>query len=84
MEPVRQRVAHPLWHGIADGARFYFAHSHVREPRDPDLLVGSCDHDGEFAAAIACPGFFACRFHPEKSSTDGPALLANLVARDGR
>jgi len=25
--PVRQAREHPLWAGIADGARFYFAHS---------------------------------------------------------
>src|SRR6185436_5756305 len=25
--PVRQSSAHPLWNGIPDGSRFYFAHS---------------------------------------------------------
>ena len=82
--PVRQRAAHPLWHGIEDGARFYFAHSYVCEPNEPALVVGSCHYGGEFAVAIGYPGFFACQFHPEKSSTDGLALLANFVAWDGR
>ena len=30
--PVRQRRAHPLWHGIADGTRFYFVHSYYPVP----------------------------------------------------
>ena len=30
--PVQQRRAHPLWHGIADDTRFYFAHSYYPVP----------------------------------------------------
>ena len=82
--PVRQAADHALWAGIADGARFYFAHSYVCEPDDPALAVGTCEHGREFAAAIAYPGFFACQFHPEKSSADGLRLLANFVGWDGR
>jgi len=81
---VHQRAPHPLWHGIADGARCYFAHSYVCEPADAGLVVGSCDYGREFAVAIAYPGFFACQFHPEKSAADGLALLANFVGWDGR
>ena len=31
---VHQARAHPLWQGIADGARFYFVHSYYVEPDD--------------------------------------------------
>ena len=82
--PVIQSREHALWHGIVDGARFYFAHSYVCEPADPALAVGRCDYGGEFAVALAYPGFFACQFHPEKSAADGLALLANFVAWNGR
>ena len=82
--PVRQARPHALWRGIEDGTRFYFAHSYVCEPDDAALAVGTCDHGGEFAAALAYPGFFACQFHPEKSSRDGLRLLAIFVAWDGR
>ena len=82
--PVRQSREHALWQGIADGARFYFAHSYVCEPDDGSIVVGRCDHGRDFAAAVAYPGFFACQFHPEKSAADGLALLANFVGWDGR
>ena len=32
---VIQAEAHPLWQGIADGARFYFVHSYYVEPAEP-------------------------------------------------
>ena len=41
LEPVRQTRAHPLWHGIADGARFYFAHSYYPVPADPAVTAGT-------------------------------------------
>src|SRR5512144_2046239 len=33
--PVRQTRSHPLWANIADGERFYFAHSYHPDPADP-------------------------------------------------
>ena len=34
---VRQARPHPLWRGIPDGSRFYFAHSYHPVPADPDI-----------------------------------------------
>ena len=31
---VRQQTTHALWHGIEDGAWFYFVHSYYASPRD--------------------------------------------------
>ena len=81
---VRRAMDHPLWSGIEDGARFYFAHSHFCVPDDPDTVAGRCVHGTTFAAAVASPGFFACQFHPEKSARDGLTLLQNFVEWDGR
>ena len=81
---VRRTLDHPLWSGIADRARFYFAHSHHCVPDDPALVAGRCEHGADFAAAVATPGFFACQFHPEKSARDGLRLLENFVTWDGR
>ena len=39
--PVRQTRPHPLWAGIADGARFYFAHSYHPVPADPALTAAT-------------------------------------------
>ena len=82
--PVRQVRAHPLWAGIADGERFYFAHSYHPAPADPALTVGTTDYPLPFTCAIARANIFATQFHPEKSHRAGLQLLANFVAWDGR
>jgi glutamine amidotransferase len=81
---VRQARAHPLWDGIEDGARFYFAHSFYPVPADPALTAGTADYPAPFTCAIAQANIFATQFHPEKSQRAGLQLLANFVAWDGR
>jgi glutamine amidotransferase len=79
---VRQ-VAHPLWHGIADGARFYFVHSYYVVPAQPELAAGYTSYPREFVCACARDNIFAVQFHPEKSARDGLRLLANFVRWNG-
>jgi glutamine amidotransferase len=81
---VAQRRAHPLWAGIADGERFYFAHSFHPDPRDPVDTVGTTAYPAPFTCAVARANIFATQFHPEKSHLAGLRLLANFVAWDGR
>ena len=82
--PVRQTRAHPLWAGIPDGSRFYFAHSFHPVPADPALTAGSTEYPSPFTCAIARANIFATQFHPEKSHRAGLQLLANFVAWDGQ
>jgi len=82
--PVRQARTHPLWTGIADGTRFYFAHSYHPVPADPSLTAGTADYPTPFTCAIARANIFATQFHPEKSHRAGLQLLVNFVAWDGR
>jgi glutamine amidotransferase len=77
---VQQAEAHPLWEGIADGARFYFVHSYYVEPDRPGCVVGSTDYGIPFTSAVARDNIFAIQFHPEKSAQAGLAMLANFVA----
>ena len=81
--PVRQTRAHPLWAGIEDGERFYFAHSYYPVPADPDLTAGTASYPAPFTCAIARANIFAVQFHPEKSQRAGLRLLANFVAWEG-
>jgi glutamine amidotransferase len=81
---VRQVRAHPLWAGIADGSRFYFAHSYHPVPTEPAVVAGTTDYPAPFTCAIARANIFATQFHPEKSHRAGLQLLANFVAWDGR
>ena len=78
--PVRQTRAHPLWSGIPDESRFYFAHSYHPVPAEPGLTAGSAAYPAPFTCAIARANIFATQFHPEKSHRAGLQLLANFVA----
>jgi glutamine amidotransferase len=81
--PVAQSRAHPLWAGIDDGARFYFAHSYYPVPDDGGIVVGTASYPVPFTCAIARANIFAVQFHPEKSQRAGLRLLANFIAWDG-
>jgi imidazole glycerol-phosphate synthase subunit HisH len=82
--PVRQVRPHPLWTGIADGTRFYFAHSYCPAPDDAGTTAATTDYPAPFTCAIARANIFATQFHPEKSHRAGLQLLANFVTWDGR
>jgi glutamine amidotransferase len=82
--PVHQARAHPLWQGIEQEARFYFAHSYHPVPEDPSLTAATAAYPTPFTCAIARANIFATQFHPEKSQRAGLSLLANFVAWDGR
>jgi len=79
---VYQAQPHPLWAGIADGARFYFVHSYYCEPATPDCTAGTTNYPFAFTSAVARDNIFAVQFHPEKSATAGLALLSNFVRWD--
>ena len=81
--PVRQSRPHPLWRGIADGTRFYFAHSYYPAPRDSTLTAATVEYPMAFTCAVASATIFAVQFHPEKSHRAGLQLLANFVAWSG-
>ena len=81
--PVRQTRSHPLWAGIPDLMRFYFAHSYHPDPADPMATAGTTDYPAAFTCAIARANIFATQFHPEKSHRAGLQLLANFVVWNG-
>ncbi len=76
---VRQSSAHPLWDGIADGARFYYVHSYYVQPEDASLVQGYSEYPKRFTSVVARDNIFAVQFHPEKSQHDGLKLLSNFV-----
>lgn len=81
--PVAQARPHPLWAGIDDGARFYFAHSYYPVPDDSGVVAATASYPAPFTCAIARANIFAVQFHPEKSQRAGLRLLANFIAWDG-
>ncbi len=81
---VAQKMPHPLWRGVDDHTRFYFAHSYYPQPDDGAVTAATVDYPAAFTCAIASANIFAVQFHPEKSHSAGLQLLANFVTWDGR
>jgi glutamine amidotransferase len=64
--------------GLPDPATFYHVHSFV--PRCPgDVVLGISDYGSPFPSVVGRGAIFGTQFHPEKSSANGLALLANFV-----
>jgi glutamine amidotransferase len=80
---VAHSRAHPLWQGIANQSRFYFAHSYFCVPADVTLATGVCNYGQDIVVSVASDKVFACQFHPEKSADDGLQLLRNFVHWNG-
>jgi glutamine amidotransferase len=80
---VRQTKSHPLWEGIADGARFYFVHSYYADAAERADVAGETEYGIRFTSAAARANIFAVQFHPEKSATAGLRLLENFMGWDG-
>lgn len=76
---VHQAMAHPLWAGIEEGARFYFVHSYFVQPAAPEVIAGFSHYPFPFTCAVAAGNIFAVQFHPEKSQNAGLALLGNFA-----
>jgi glutamine amidotransferase len=75
---LRQRRAHPLFDGVADGDHVYFVHSYACEARAEDLIA-TTDYGGEVAAVVGRGNVFGMQFHPEKSQAVGLRLVENFV-----
>jgi len=69
-----------LFRGIPEGRSFYFDHSFVNHPENPDHVLGVTSHGVEFAAALGLDNLVAVQFHPEKSGIYGLRLLHNFLA----
>ena len=81
---VQQLIEHPLWHGIEDGARFYFVHSYYVHADDRSLVAGSVQYGVTADAALARDNLFAVQFHPEKSAEAGLQILRNFLEWNGK
>lgn len=53
----------------------YFVHSYYAVPEDPEIVLATCDYGVEFPAMVGRDNVYAVQFHPEKSQTEGIAIL---------
>ena len=69
----------PLVEGLADPTAFYHVHTFVPHPADAEDVIGTSEYGETFATVVGRDNVFGSQFHPEKSSTNGLALLGNFV-----
>jgi glutamine amidotransferase len=65
--------------GLGERAAFYHVHSFVVEPDDPAIVLGIGEYGSPFVSFVAQGSVYGAQCHPEKSSTEGLALLRNFV-----
>lgn len=69
----------PVLEGLAEGTHVYFVHSYYVVPRDETVIATETDYGGRFCSMIWRDNIFATQFHPEKSQSDGLAILKNFA-----
>jgi glutamine amidotransferase len=90
--PAGMKVPHMGWNEVrwrghagrppaGPEAHFYFVHSYVARPRDPQVVAATTDYGGDFCAAVARGRLLATQFHPEKSQAAGMELLRGFLGR---
>jgi glutamine amidotransferase len=65
--------------GLPDPTPFYHVHSFVPAPSDDAVALGLSHYGVDFPSVVGRGNVFGTQFHPEKSSRDGIALLANFL-----
>lgn len=76
---VNQKMRHPLFDSIPDGANFYFVHSYCAEPEDPAVVAGTTEYGASFCSAAVTGNLMATQFHPEKSGENGLRMYENFL-----
>ena len=73
----------PLTDGLPDPAFFYHVHTYAPVADDDGEVLGWSDYGGRFVSVAGRDNVFGVQFHPEKSSRNGLAMLANFAALCG-
>jgi len=69
-----------LLDGITEEDDFYFVHTFICQPSDPNNVLAYCNYgDQKFCAVMQKGNIYGCQFHPEKSSKIGLRVLSNFI-----
>ena len=70
-------VKEPLFHHVEEGSFVYYVHSYY-VPKN-EYTIATTEYGLSYAGAIRKKNFYACQFHPEKSSDIGEQILRNFL-----
>ncbi len=76
---VYHRGRHKVFHGIPDGASFYFVHSYYPCPTEQSAEVADTEYGIRFTSGLSLNNLVAFQFHPEKSGSWGLKVLENFL-----
>ncbi len=66
-----------LYEGVEENSYMYYVHSYYI-PKN-EYAIALTDYGVQYAGAIQKDNFYACQFHPEKSSGVGEQILKNFI-----
>jgi glutamine amidotransferase len=68
-----------LFDGLSEGEYVYYVHSYYI-PENP-FSIADTEYGIAYSGAIRKDNFYACQFHPEKSSDAGERILKNFIEK---
>ncbi len=68
-----------LLDGVKEHSDFYFVHSYVIQPENPEVIKGYTDYGMMVPSIIESGSITVFQFHPEKSGKSGLKILENFV-----
>jgi len=75
-----RRADDPILGGLGPEPTFYFVHSYEYVPDDPAAVTAVTDYGRPVTACVGAGNVLGVQFHPEKSGTDGLALLTAFAS----
>jgi glutamine amidotransferase len=73
------KSTHPIFEDIDAEQGFYFLHSYYFECESASDIFAHSEYGIEFSSAVHRQNIFGFQFHPEKSLSNGVALLKNFA-----
>lgn len=70
-------LACPIFKGVPEDSFVYYVHSYYVPLNE--YTIATTDYGKAYAGAIRKENFYACQFHPEKSSDIGERILKNFI-----
>ena len=68
-----------LFNDIPENTDFYFVHSYVFVPDNPNHIIANTEYSVPVVAAVRNKHIWGTQFHPEKSSKAGLKLIENFI-----